>query len=173
MLDRGRENRSQFVLTRARGREMIFWQTARVSKQARPLVGVPAARAAGIAELEIVVDIHERYAWNFAEQQVTTSKRPLKAGDYAVEHEGRVIASVERKSLPDLVATLTSGRGRYLLADLAALPHAAVVVEERYSQIFAQQHVRPAVVADAIGEAQASFPSVPIVFCETRKLAQE
>ena len=31
VLTRGRENRSQFVLTRARGREMIFWQSARTA----------------------------------------------------------------------------------------------------------------------------------------------
>jgi hypothetical protein len=29
------------------------------------------------------------------------------------------------------------------------------------------------VVADALGECHARFPSVPIVFCETRPLAQE
>jgi len=43
---------------------------------------------------------------------------------------------VERKSLVDLVASLTSGKLRYLVADLAALPRAAVVVEDRYSQLF-------------------------------------
>jgi len=49
VLDRGRENRSQFVLTRIRGgREAIFWQTARTTKQARPNVGVPRARASGL-----------------------------------------------------------------------------------------------------------------------------
>ena len=34
--DRGREFRSQFVFRMARGREMIFWQSARTTKQARP-----------------------------------------------------------------------------------------------------------------------------------------
>lgn len=42
VLDRGRENRSQIVVTNARGRRMIFWQTARTSKQARPAVTLPA-----------------------------------------------------------------------------------------------------------------------------------
>jgi ERCC4-type nuclease len=44
----------------------------------------------------------------------------------------RLIASVERKSLTDLVASLTSGRLRYALAELAALPRAAVAVEDRW-----------------------------------------
>jgi hypothetical protein len=84
-----------------------------------------------------------------------------------------MVAAVERKSLADLVSTLTSGKMRYLLADLAALPNAAVVVEDRYSAVFKLEHVRPAVVADALGEAAARFPTVPIVFTETRPLAQE
>ena len=33
--------------------------------------------------------------------------------------------------------------------------------------------VRPAVIADALGGAAARYPSVPIVFGETRALAQE
>lgn len=174
VLDRGKENRSQFVLTRVRGgREAIFWQTARTAKQARPAVTVPTARAAGIRDLPIVVDSHERYAWKFTGQQVTTTVRALAAGDYAVEWDGQVVASVERKSLADLVATLTGGRMRYLLADLARLPRAAVVVEDRYSKVFALERVRPAVVADGLAECAARFPQVPILFCETRALAQE
>ncbi|QOR70404.1 Lsr2 family protein [Ruania alkalisoli] len=174
VLDRSRENRSQFVLTRIKGgREAVFWQTARTAKQARPTVAIPTARASGLAELEIVVDSHERYAWKFSHQQATTRKAPLAAGDYAVELDGAVIASVERKSLSDLVSTLTTGKMRYLAADLSDLPRAAIVVEDRYSHIFALEHVRPSVVAEAVAEHHARFPQIPIVFCETRALAQE
>lgn len=172
VLDRGRENRSQFVFTRARGREMIFWQSARTTKQARPNVTVPRQRAAGRV-LEILVDSQERYAWSFNAQQATTVRRKLPAGDYGVESGGLLVASVERKSLPDLVSTLSTGKLRYLLADLATLPRAALVIEDRYSTVFKLDRVRPAVVAEGLAEAQVRFPTVPIVFCETRKLAQE
>lgn len=47
VLDRTRESRSQFVLTYVKGREAIFWQSARTTKQARPGVRLPKARAAG------------------------------------------------------------------------------------------------------------------------------
>lgn len=173
VLDRGRENRSQFVFTTARGRQVVFWQSARTRRQARPNVSLPTARAAGVERLEIIVDAHERYAWPFSHQQATTTRRALPAGDYAVEDDDGILASVERKSLPDLVATITAGRLWYLLAALAALPHAAVVVEDRYSQVFALDFVRPAVVADALAEAAVRYPAVPILFCETRALAQE
>ena len=78
VLDRGRENRSQIVVTNARGRQMIFWQTARTSKQARPAVTLPGARASGVADLEIVVDIRERYPFTFADRQATTRREPLE-----------------------------------------------------------------------------------------------
>jgi hypothetical protein len=55
----------------------------------------------------------------------------------------------------------------------SALPRAAaVVVEDRYSQIFKLSYVRPAVVADGLAELQVRWPGVPIVFCETRQLAE-
>lgn len=173
VLDRGRENRSQFVFTRARGRQVVFWQSARTSRQARPNVSLPTARAAGVEVLQIIVDTHERYAWTFSHQQATTIGRALPAGDYAVEHGGEVLAAVERKSLADLVTTITAGKLWYLLAALAALEHAAVVVEDRYSQVFKLDRVRPAVIGDALAEAAVRYPSVPIIFCETRALAQE
>src|SRR3954470_20511987 len=132
VVDRARENRSQLVLARARGREVIFWQSPRTAKQARPNVALPTRRASG-QELEILVDSRERYAYAFTHQQATTVRRALPAGDYAVALDGSVVAAVERKSLADLSGSLLSGKLTYALAELAALPRAAVVVEDRYS----------------------------------------
>jgi hypothetical protein len=173
VLDRGRENRSQIVFTTARGREAVFWQSPRTRKQARPNITTPSARAAGIAALEIIIDTRERYAYRFPTQQVAIVKRALPCGDYATTIEGRLVAAVERKSLPDLVSSLLNGKLRYLLGELAALPRAAIVVEDRYSQIFKLSWVRPALVADGIAELQVRWPTVPITFCETRQFAEE
>jgi hypothetical protein len=172
VLDRARENRSQLVLTRAGGREVIFWQSPRTARQARPAVSLPTARAHGHV-LEIVVDSGEKYPYAFRHQQATTSRRRLPAGDYAVEIDGQVVATVERKTLEDLASSLLSGRMTYALAELAALPRAAVVVEDRYSRLFKLRHVSGGAVAESLAEAQARFPGVPIVFCETRPLAEE
>jgi protein-tyrosine-phosphatase len=175
--DRGRENRPHFVITGIRGgREAIFWQSPRTTKQARPSVGLPAGRAQG-AELTVLVDSHERYPYTFARQSgrghVDTVRRGPPAGDYAVELDGRIAVAVERKSLADLSASLLSGKLRYAMAELTAPPRAAVVVEDRYSRLFALEHVRPWVVADALAEAQLRCPGVPIGFAETRPLAEE
>jgi len=172
VLERARENRSQFVFARARGREVVFWQSARTARQARPDVRLPTARASG-EQLEIVVDAHERYSWSFGQQQCTTVRRALRVGDYGVELHGMLVAVVERKSLADLVSTVTTGKLRYVLSDLATVTRAAVVVEDRYSSLFKLDRVRPAVVVDGLAEAQVRVPTVPIVFCENRTLAQE
>ncbi|GAA3552427.1 hypothetical protein GCM10022419_035960 [Nonomuraea rosea] len=139
----------------------------------RPARLRPGLAAGVVSELSVLVSSGERYAYRFSRQQVDTVRRRLACGDYAIEAGGWVQAAVERKSLPDLVASLLDSRLGDQLAELAALPHAAVVVEDRYSQVFKLDHVRPAVVADGIAELQVAFPVVPIVFCETRQLAEE
>ena len=59
------------------------------------------------------------------------------------------------------------------MGELATLPRAAVVVEDRYSQVFGIPYVRPSVVADGLAELQVRFPTVPVVFCDNRKMAEE
>lgn len=172
VLARARENRSQLVVTTARGREVIFWQSPRTSRQARPKVNVPTARAHG-ETVDIVVDSAEKYPYRFTHQQASTRRRRLAAGDYGVLIDDKVVAAVERKSLADLASSLLSGRLTYALAELAALPRAAVVVEDRYSCLFSLPYAPGARAAEALAEAQARFPSVPVVFCETRPLAEE
>jgi ERCC4 domain len=83
------------------------------------------------------------------------------------------VAAVERKTANDLISSMISGRMRFLMAELAALPRAAVVVEEGYSKIFKHPHLASSVAAERLAEIQAQFPAVPIVFCETRPLAEE
>ncbi len=172
VLDRYRENRSMFVFTKARGRDVIFWQSARTAKQSRPSVNTPTARASGQI-LEIIVDSHETYPWKFTKQQATTTRRALSNGDYAIEHNGAIVAVVERKSLIDFVGTLTNGKLSYLLAALSTTQHSALVIEDRYSAIFKLDRVRPTVVAEGIAEAHVRFPTVPIIFADTRPLAEE
>jgi ERCC4 domain-containing protein len=173
VLDRGWENRSQIVFTMARGRDAVFWQSLRPRRRVRPNVTTPTARAAGIAELEITIDSHERYAHRFTGRPVVAVRRALPCGDYGLVSGGRLMAAVERKSLADLVASLTGGKLRFALAELAALPRAAVVVEDRYSRVFKLARVRPAVVADGLAELQVRWSNVLIVFCKARPLAEE
>ena len=173
VLDRHRENRSQFVITALKGgREGIFWQTAKTTRKTRPGMRMPTRRsAAGV--LEIVVDSRERYAWKFERQQVALSKRALTVGDYAVEVDGVVVGVVERKKLAELAGNVVDGSLLIRLAELAATRRAAVVVEDRWADVFRLTYVAPSMVAEMLAAAQVRYPNVPIVFCETRQLAQE
>ena len=47
------------------------------------------------------------------------------------------------------------------------------MVEDRYSALFKLPFAAGARAPEALAEAQARFPSIPIVFCESRPLAQE
>ncbi len=176
VLNRAREHRSQLVFTTVQGgREAIFWQTARTAAQARPGIRVPRRRAAGhdADELEILVDTRERYPYRFAGKQARTTRRALPAGDYAVELDGELVATVERKSLPDLTGALVDGSIAFLLAELAALPRAAVAVEDRFSAVFKLEHVQPGFVAELLAAVQVRYPTVPILFLDSRQLAEE
>jgi ERCC4 domain len=174
VLDRPRENRSQLVFTRIQGgREGIFWQSARTTRQARPGIRVPRRRAADLAQLTILVDTRERYPYKFAHQQATTARQALPAGDYGIAHDEQLVAVVERKSLHDLVRRLIDGQLTYALADLAAIPRAAVVVEERYSGLFKLDFAKPGFVTETLATLTVRYPSVPIHFAETRPLAEE
>lgn len=174
VLDRGRENRSQLVFTRLKGgREAIFWQSPRTNRQARPGVRTPGARASGLDDLEIVVDGRERYGYRFSSQRATPVKGSLPCGDYGVRREGALLAVVERKSLEDLARGLVDGRLAGQLSELATVPRAAVVVEERYSRLFTLPYVKPGFVADLLARVQVRWPGVPVFFAETRPLAEE
>jgi len=174
VLERARENRAQFVFTNLRGgREAIFWQSPRTTAKARPGVRLPTRRAAGHARLDILVDTRERYPYRFASQQADVARRALPAGDYGVEHEGEIVAVVERKSLADLASRLVDGSLAYALAELATVDRAALVVEDRYGALFKLAYTTPGWVADLLAAVQVRYPSVPIVFCDTRPLAEE
>jgi ERCC4 domain len=178
VLDRGRENRSQFVFTephqgRRGGRTMVFWQTARTVKRARPGQRVPKRRAAGLGSLTIAIDSRERYPYRFAGRPVERKRQALSRGDYAVLDGERVLAAVERKTLEDLVKRLIDGSLAFALADLAALPAAAVVVEERYSALLKVERVQPGWLLELVARLQLRYPSVPIVFADSRKMAEE
>lgn len=174
VLDRARHNRSQLVFTKIQGgREGIFWQSPATTRKARPGIRVPTRRASGFQELAVFVDTRERYPYRFAGLQATTQPRPLPAGDYGVAFNDEIVAVVERKSLADLASSLVDGSLTYALAELSTLSRAALVVEDRYSQIYKLTHVAGGFVAELLAAVQVRYPNVPIVFCETRPLAEQ
>ncbi len=178
VLDRGKNNRSQVVFTkphvgRASGRPMIFWQTARTAQRARPGQRVPTRRASGLAELTITIDTRERYPYKFAGRLVECRRAALPIGDYGVHHGDQLLAVVERKSLEDFTKSMVDGSLNYAMAELAAQPAAAVAVEERYGKLLDDKHTQPGWLLELVARLQVRYPAVPIVFADSRKLAEE
>ena len=133
---------------------------------------IPGRWASGLAALEIVVDTRERYPFRFARQQASTSRAALVAGDYAVRRaDGSIVAAVERKTIEDLASGLNNGT---LVFDAKLeLPRAALVVEERYSSLVKHAYAPAGFLPDMLARIQVRYPEVPIVFAETRPLAEE
>lgn len=173
VLDRRINYRSQFVFVEGRGREMVFWQTAKVAAKARPGVRIPKRRTAAPGDWVVYVDTRERYPYRFASRPVSTERRALSAGDYAVMAGTEMVAAVERKTLENLQADLVSGKLAFVMVELSTLPAAAVVVEDRYTSLFKVEHVEPGWLPELVARLQVRFPQVPIVFCDNRKFAEE
>ncbi len=175
VLDRPRENRSQFVFTTLpTGREGIFWQTRKVVGTARPGARIPTRRISDVGAITIVVDTRERYPYRFVRQQATVLRQALAAGDYGVfGADGSLLASVERKALADLTGSLSNGTFVFELGKLGDLPRAAVVVEDRYSALLAFKYGAAGFLPDLLARVQVRYPEIPIFFADTRPLAEE
>jgi hypothetical protein len=172
VLDRPRLERSQFVFTQSRGRAMIFWQTRTVAMKANPGGRVPQRRALA-AGFTIHVDTREKYPFRFGQRDVVVERTALNAGDYGVRVGDRWLAVVDRKSIEDLIGSLSNGTLVYQLAAMAELPLAAVVVEGSYPQLFEVPRVKEGWLADILARLQIRYREVPIVFADSRKFAEE
>jgi ERCC4-type nuclease len=104
---------------------------------------------------------------------VESGRQALPAGDYSVLGDDGVVAAVARKTFEDLVKSLVDGKLGFLLAELAALPTAAVVVEERYGALAAAPRVTAGWPCELVVRLQVRYPAVPIVFADSRKLAED
>lgn len=172
VLDRPRQDRSQFVFTEARGRSMIFWQTRTVAMKANPGGRVPQRRALA-AGFTIHVDTREKYAFRFARRGVAIEHVAVVAGDYGVRDGERWLAVVERKSVEDLIGSLANGTLAFQLAAMAELPLAAVVVEGRYPKLFDVPRAKEGWLPDVLARLQIRYREIPIVFADSRKFAEE
>lgn len=175
-LARRHRRRSLFVWVRKGERTMVFWRSERSMKVSRPGVRVPQARGLDSGVLRIVVDTRERYAWRFTGLPVEPERRSLPVGDYAVftdedGGDGSLVAVVERKSASEFASDAMSGKLGLALAELAAQPRAAVVVEGRLSQLLKPGvSVRPGWLMNLVAGLQAAYPNVPMLFAESPKL---
>ena len=171
VLSRATNRRAQFIFTVARGRPVIFWQTSKTAMAARPGLRIPRGRAR--TPQTYYVDTRERYGYTFAAYGATVSLIRLDVGDYAVSCGGSVLAAIERKTLEDCARSLTDGSLGFVMGELAALPHAAVVVEGTYSALLRHGYARPGFLPELLARLQVRNPTIPIVFLEAKRIAED
>ena len=180
VLDRKRYKRCDFLFLKRsyKGRpgesyEQIFWLTQRSIEQHRPAFKLVSRQESS----ELVVRIHsnERYPWRFP--GAICERGTISAGDYALMDGNKMLAVVERKTLDNLLADF--GMMQVLhqrLAELAAYDNHALVIEAPYSDFLNPNkvhHYTASFCARAIAELYALHPTLRIVFCANRKVANE
>jgi ERCC4-type nuclease len=85
-----------------------------------------------------------------------------------------LVASVERKTLENIVASLSDATLSFQLQKLSELPLAAIVVEGRYSDLFRLEHVDPRWIAEILARLHARYPEIQVTtFADARKFAEE
>lgn len=171
VLQRKTNKRSQFVFTSSRGRPLIFWQTSIAAKSAKPGLRIPPTSSD--RECTFYIDSRERYGYAFKAHRARVERCTLPVGDYAAMSGEKIIAAVERKTLIDFTRSIVEGSLGFAMAELAGLPHAAIAVEARYSELMSFKYVRAGFIPQLIGRLQIRYPAVAICFLETRKIAEE
>ncbi len=171
VLDRPSLYRSQFIFTEARGRPAIFWQTQKAARSANPGARVPKGRT--LDGLEIVVDTREKYGYRFAGKSVEVRRAALAAGDYGLQGPSGLVASVERKTVENLVSSLSDGTLAFQMQRLAEIARGAVVVEGNYPDIFRLNPGRGSWLASMLARLAVRYPEIPVVFAGSRKFAED
>jgi len=85
----------------------------------------------------IIIDTREQAPWSFSDA-VGTERATLDAGDYSVVGLTATVA-IERKSIDDLVGSVTAGRERFMACcdRLSRLDFAAIVIEAALEDVLA------------------------------------
>ena len=175
VLDRVQRRRSLFVWTVSKqGKPLVFWRSERSMRSTRPGVRAPHARGLN-GPMVVVIDTRERYPWRFATNPVETERRQLPVGDYGVFDGDALAAVVERKKLKEFVGAAVTGKLQLAMAELAAMPRAAVIIEGRMAKLLAgeETRVRPGWLLNLTAALQAAYPNVPLLFAESAPLAAD
>ena len=146
--------------------EQIYWQTQHSEKK-RPRTKLAATASVGMT---LCIDTREKYAWKFGGAK--TEKRTLSCGDYAIFEGEKLLAVVERKTLPNLLSEFGKmDRFHQSLWELEIQPRAVLVIEADYSDLLNTEKVAPYTpefCAKAIGQLQSLHAKLPSGFADTR-----
>jgi len=125
--------------------------------------------------LTIIVDTREQRPWTFENYNVTVTRACLRSGDYSLAGHEHEIA-LERKSLDDLVQSLSHGRDRFEreVERLSAMSFAAVLVEASAQDVVMQKYKSEMLPQSVLQSAYSWMVryKVPVLWCGSRKHAE-
>lgn len=95
--------------------------------------------------IPIVIDKAEQRPWSFPAEYASVERLHLKTGDYALKNDHGF--AIERKSIDDLVGTLSSGAERFdrELTRMLTFPERIIIVEGSWSNILGFEYEHPRV----------------------------
>jgi len=176
VLDRPTRKRCEFLVLHKNRKdgsgpyEQVFFrtETAIRAHRSRGRVELHAG-----AELDIAIDLRERYPWRFPGARI--SRRALPAGDYGLYRDEALLAVAERKTFANLLSDFGAVRALHqTLAELESQPRAALVIEAQYADFTDPARTQPwpaPHVARVLAEIAALHPRLPVVYAGNRKLA--
>lgn len=127
------------------------------------------------APLQIIVDSREQRPWTFTNYNAVVTRACLRSGDYSLAgHEGEI--ALERKSLDDLVQSLSHGRTRFEaeVERLSAMQFAAVLVEASAQDVVERKYKSEMLPQSVLQSAFAWMVryKVPVLWCGSRPHAE-
>ncbi len=131
-----------------------------------------ALKPAGeFARMKLIVDTREQTPWHFPMELVEVRRDTLQYGDYSLDGD---VWSIERKSLPDFVGTITSQWERFCreLEKMPAEPQRVIIVGGSVTQIMQRDYngaVQPKYVMRRV--AELTMMGVSILFCDNESFA--
>jgi len=154
-------------------RELDQWQrggvlaTADQSRRAKPALRKPPAGDV----LHVLVDTREQTPWKFSEA-CTVERVTLGEGDYSIAgYTDRV--RVERKSLGDLVGSITVGRERFTAEcqRLTAFRFRALIIEATFEDVEAHAYRSETTPKSVLGSVFSLFVDygLPAFWCRNSK----
>lgn len=152
-------------------KEVAYLRTEAGTKSHKSRFYLQPSSARTIAE--IVVDTRETYAWAFKAARVTTAA--LRSGDYALRVDERILAVIERKTMPNMLANLSTLESYNAhLTELSSYLHGALVIEAQYRDFLDPVKTKPlaaARCARALADIGSRHPNLQVVFAGNRKTA--
>lgn len=137
--------------------------------------------AQGIQSLTVLVDTREQKPWAFS-QGVATLRATLPSGDYSILGQEKRVA-IERKSLDDLLQSLTHSRERFMaeIERLSTYDFAAVFVEDDLTRVLCimqdksntqiRSKMEPSALVGSCAKLTVDY-GVPVIWTGSRPIAE-